>query len=73
MNEPKVSVIVATYRRDNSLQNALESILKQTYKNIEIILVDDNDEDAFNKTVKKIADEVNSMNPNISIKVVYTI
>ena len=56
MTEPKVSVIVATYRRDISLKNALESIAAQSYRNIEIILVDDNDNAEWNEKVSVIAD-----------------
>jgi glycosyltransferase involved in cell wall biosynthesis len=37
----KVSVIVPTYNRFNYLMNTIESIKKQTYKNLEIILVND--------------------------------
>lgn len=37
-----VSVIIPTYKRADNLSRALDSILKQTYKNIEVIVVDDN-------------------------------
>ncbi len=37
-----VSVVVATYKREAELKNALESLDKQTYPNMEIVLVDDN-------------------------------
>ena len=37
-----VSVLVPTYKRGDLLQRALDSILAQTYKNIEIVVVDDN-------------------------------
>mgnify|MGYP000924639111 FL=1 len=39
---PKVSVIIPTYRRPDTLSRAVESVIHQTYKNIEIIVVDDN-------------------------------
>ena len=43
MYDYKVSVIVTTFGRDIKLLNeAIDSVLKQIYKNIEIILVDDN-------------------------------
>ena len=37
----KVSVVIPTYNRFNFLMNAIESIKNQTYKNIEIIVVND--------------------------------
>lgn len=40
---PLVSVIIPTYKNDGSLIQAIESVLNQTYKNIEIIVVDDNE------------------------------
>lgn len=42
MNQPLVSIIMATRNREHMLRNCLESIRKQTYENIEIILVDGN-------------------------------
>ena len=36
---PKVSVIIPVYNGENYVQEAIESALSQTYKNIEIILV----------------------------------
>ena len=43
-NEELVSVIIPTYRRSTTLKRAIDSVLHQTYKNIEIIVVDDNAE-----------------------------
>jgi glycosyltransferase involved in cell wall biosynthesis len=42
---PLVSVIIPTYRRSEFLLRAIRSALNQTYKNTEIIIVDDNDGD----------------------------
>lgn len=39
----KVSVIVPTYKRSQFLERAIESILNQSYTNIEVVVVDDND------------------------------
>jgi glycosyltransferase involved in cell wall biosynthesis len=41
-DQPLVSVIIPSFRRTDTLARAVDSILKQTYKNIEIIVVDDN-------------------------------
>lgn len=40
---PLVSIIITTYKRADLLDRALESVLNQSYKNIEIVIVDDND------------------------------
>lgn len=41
---PLVSVIIPTYKRSDTLPRAIDSALRQTYSNIEIIVVDDNGE-----------------------------
>ena len=41
MNNPLVSVIIPTYNRANFLKLTLQSVADQSYKNIEIIVVDD--------------------------------
>ena len=38
---PKISVIVPVYKAEKFLATCIESILNQTYGNLEIILVDD--------------------------------
>ncbi len=43
---PLVSVVIPTYKRPGMLGRAIDSVLNQTYDNIEIIVVDDNDEDS---------------------------
>lgn len=37
-----VSVIIPTYKRADSLSRAIDSVLGQSYKNLEVIVVDDN-------------------------------
>ena len=45
MNQPLISVIVPIYNVEDYLDRCVESIVKQTYKHLEIILVDDGSPD----------------------------
>ncbi len=55
-----VSVIIPTYKRSDRLVLAVESVLNQTYSNIEIIVVDDNGDNQYRKetelNLKKFTD-----------------
>jgi len=47
---PLVSVINTTYRNEIYLPRAIESVLNQSYSNIELIVVDDNAPDSQART-----------------------
>ena len=51
MNQPLVSVIIPTYNRPDFLKEAILSVVNQTYKNIEIIVVDDGTPNEINFSV----------------------
>ncbi|MFX0035955.1 MAG: glycosyltransferase family 2 protein [Candidatus Hermodarchaeota archaeon] len=53
MDIPLVSVIIPTYGRPNELRRALNSVLKQTYNNIEIIIVNDDPENKIDLIIPK--------------------
>lgn len=56
MSNPKVSVIVPIYRAENYLNNCVDSILGQTLRDMEIILVDDGSPDKSGEIADQYAE-----------------
>ncbi len=59
----KISIIVPAYNRERYIAKCLDSLLAQTYKDYEIIVVDNNSEDR----TAVIADEYARQNPKITV------
>jgi glycosyltransferase involved in cell wall biosynthesis len=69
MSDKLVSVIIPTYKRSDCLPNAIKSVLNQTYKDIEIIVVDDNDpESEYRKNTEKVMEGFSQYSNVIYIK-----
>jgi glycosyltransferase involved in cell wall biosynthesis len=57
MVEPRVSVICLCYNHARYVHEAIQSVLQQTYRNIELIIVDDASEDESVAVIKRIIKE----------------
>ena len=58
MNQPLVSVVIPNYNYANYLREAIESVLSQTYKNIEIFVVDDGSKDNSAEVLSEFGDKI---------------
>ena len=56
MDNPLISVIVPVYKVEEYLSRCIESLVNQSYKNLEIILVDDGSPDSCPKICEKWAE-----------------
>jgi glycosyltransferase involved in cell wall biosynthesis len=54
-NQPLVSVILPTYNRAHIVSKALQSVLSQTYRNFEVIVIDDGSTDNTKEIITTIA------------------
>jgi len=59
MTSNLVSIIIPVYNSEKFLEKCLDSILEQTYQNIEIIVVDDGSTDSSPDILKRYSDKVN--------------
>jgi glycosyltransferase involved in cell wall biosynthesis len=57
MNKPLISVVIATYNMGCYLPFAIRSVLDQTYRNMEILVVDDGSTDDTSHTLEPFLDD----------------
>lgn len=55
--QPLVSVVIATYNMGQYLSLAIDSILQQTWKNLEVIVVDDGSTDSTEEVMEQYRDD----------------
>ena len=55
---PHVSVIIPTYNRVSFLEEAIQSVLSQDFKDFELVVVDDGSTDGTRQTLKRYADSI---------------
>lgn len=56
MDSKKISVIVTTYNNEKHIKECINSILAQSHKNFEIIIIDDNSKDLTLEKIKELQD-----------------
>lgn len=55
---PKVSVITVCYNADDFIEHAIKSVLEQTYKDIEYLIIDGNSDDNTVSIINKYKDKI---------------
>ncbi|MBK9285116.1 MAG: glycosyltransferase family 2 protein [Sphingobacteriaceae bacterium] len=56
---PIVSFVIPTHNRANVIRDCLESVVNQTYRNIEIVVVNDNSTDHTLKILEEYQNKYN--------------
>src|SRR5690554_2288672 len=55
MSQPLVSVVIATYNMGQYLPGAVKSVLNQSWKNLEVVVVDDGSTDETQEVMEGLA------------------
>ena len=53
-NQPLVSVAIPCYNHERFVQDSIQSIIDQTYQNIELIIIDDGSRDGSVEKIKEM-------------------
>jgi len=56
-NTPLVSVLIPAYNHEKYIQDAIKAIINQTYKNIELIVIDDGSKDSTFEKILELKNE----------------
>lgn len=63
MTKPLISVVIPVYNTLNYIQKGIESVLNQTYKNVELIIINDGSTDGS----KELLDQANEKSSKVTV------
>ncbi len=62
MSKMNISVIITTYNAEKLIEKTLHSVISQTYKDFEVVIIDDGSTDNTVKAIENFVRENNSKN-----------
>lgn len=71
VNQPEISVVIPVYRVEKYLRECMDSVLAQTHRNFEVILVDDGSPDACPAMCDEYASRYSSDNGHIKVRAIH--
>lgn len=54
MDTPLVSVVISCYNHEKFIQDSIQSVIDQSYKNIELIIIDDGSQDSSTEKIEQM-------------------